>query len=500
MKPGFKLLSTAQQSRSSRPAVATPECVHLSSDRIYGNGNDIALAGSGIIHSSPLAAGASVVDSLVFLLPETPGDYYPIAVLDATRSVNEGLGEEENIIIAETPFITVTSIYGASVAADLDSANAGQSIQLSGSLDYLPGFGDTPGGSLGNKQVLISLRNTTSNRTIELQTRTNADGSFSRSFTPTADQAGDYTISARWAANAAEPAAIEDSFSVRGLAFSGDQISTILDEDVPLTGIIKLSNFGAAPLTDLSLSLSSFPTSWQFSLDNSQWLQQAPGQWSYLGANLPTGSLSIAYSLTVPDATVLSDSFQLLAQAGGGALSSAKNFNIGLIPSHPTLQVSGVDASGRLISSMYRGDTTNLEFRLNNAGSVASGPINVVLPDDAPWLRLNGSSTLAAIAPGGYATINLSLNPAADLPLATYLGKIGFRDEQYASYGIDLPFSFRSTSTATGSATIRAIDDFYYVSPGQPLVRDVQFQLLDRADGKVLVSRQRKLSQRRHQK
>jgi hypothetical protein len=29
MKPGFKLLSTAQQSRSSRPAVATPECVLL---------------------------------------------------------------------------------------------------------------------------------------------------------------------------------------------------------------------------------------------------------------------------------------------------------------------------------------------------------------------------------------------------------------------------------------------------------------------------------------
>ena len=29
MKPGFKLLSTAQQSRSSRPAVATPECVPL---------------------------------------------------------------------------------------------------------------------------------------------------------------------------------------------------------------------------------------------------------------------------------------------------------------------------------------------------------------------------------------------------------------------------------------------------------------------------------------
>jgi len=27
MKPGFKLLSTAQQSRSSRPVVATPECV-----------------------------------------------------------------------------------------------------------------------------------------------------------------------------------------------------------------------------------------------------------------------------------------------------------------------------------------------------------------------------------------------------------------------------------------------------------------------------------------
>ena len=339
-----------------------------------------------------------MVESVAFSLPETPGDYYFIAVLDAPRSINEGLGEEGNIVIAETP-IAVKSIYGASVAADLDSANAGQSIQLSGSLDYLPGFAGTAGGSLGNKQVLISLRNTTSNRTIELQARTNADGSFSRNFTPTADQAGDYTISARWAANAAEPVAIEDSFSVRGLAFSGDQISATLDEDVPLTGIINLSNFGAAALTDLSLSLSSFPTSWQFSLDNSQWLQQAPGQWSYLGANIPTGSLSIAYSLTVPDATVLSDSFQLLAQAGGGALSSAKNFNIGLIPSHPTLQVSGVDASGSLISSMYRGETTNLEFRLNNAGSVASGPINVVLPDGAPWLRLNGSSTLAAIRP-----------------------------------------------------------------------------------------------------
>ncbi|MFN9692343.1 MAG: Calx-beta domain-containing protein [Synechococcaceae cyanobacterium] len=444
----------------------------LSPDPIFADGNDIGLGdfilplGRGVRNTGPLAPGESRSETLNVQLPELPGDYYLIAALDNTTAINEGLGEANNIIISATPVVRIDAVYNATVSSNRDHLTAGESVELSGLLSRV-----TNGAPVANKPVTITLTNTTSNRVITFTGTSGSDGSFRTTFVPTIELAGNYSIAARWSPNLGEDSTPEDSFSVAGLGFveNGFFYSPIAEGNT-LSGNVTLRNYGPSSVTNLSLSSLNLPGTWTFTTTG-------------LPASLASGATAtIPWQLTVPDASVLNSEFQLVAGGTDGSdpLTATKRFGITVDPKHSVLVATPNPLSG----SVLRGSETPLDVLIRNTGSANSGPINVVLP--FPWMRLNTSSTLAPLAPGKDTTIHLTLAPPADLQLGLYSANIGFLDETNPQYSSIVPFSFRTTSSLTGSAHVRLLDDLSLAIAGTPTVANAEIELLDGLTGSIL--------------
>ncbi|MFO0017051.1 MAG: putative Ig domain-containing protein, partial [Synechococcaceae cyanobacterium] len=455
---------------------------YLSPDPVYGNGNDIAIGpdlgsglGKGFAITAPLAAGASISRSVGLQLPDKPGIYYLIVATDADQAIGEGAREANNVFIGDTP-MTISSIYGASVSTAVERLNAGQTLSLSGQLVRL-----ADGSGVAGKVATVVFQNQTTGLRSERSVVSGANGVFSVDFTPSAEQAGSYSIAARYGANPQEDLlsdgtlVAEDSIRVQGLAFlPGSTIRPTLAEGGTFSGSLALRNTGADALSTTSLTISGAPAGWSINLGT-------------LPASLAAGATAtLPYSISAPDAALLFDDFELIATASAAglpALTARQPLAVTILPNRPVLNVAKAERS----AAMLLGQRTLHEVSLTNTGNAASGPINVVLPNGAPWLTLYGASTLAPLAPGASTTIQLALNPPADLSLANYQVPIGFRDETNPSANLVVPFNFRAVSSATGSVAVAVYDDFSN-APGSPTVSTVSVRLYDRISDSLLQS------------
>jgi Ca2+-binding RTX toxin-like protein len=453
---------------------------YLSPDAVYGNGNDLAIGpllapslGRGQAVSGPLSSGASTTTSLNVQLPEYPGSYYLIAVTDADRSLAEGVGEANNVFISAAP-ITVAPIYTASVSTAVTNLNAGQSISLSGQLVHT-----TSSVGVAGKSVTVVFINDTTGQRFERQLTSGADGGFSFSFTPSVEQAGAYRVAARYSQNPAEDLAAggslnaEDSFRVQGLAVSpGTPIVAAIAEGATYSGNLQLRNSGADALTLSDLSVSGAPSGWSITLGT-------------LPASLAAGaSTTVSYQVSAPNASVLFDDFELIATAAASGLeplSARQPLAITILPNRPVLGVAAAQRS----AAMLLGQRTLHEVTISNSGNASTGALNVVLPGGAPWLSLYGSPTLAPLAAGASTSILLALDPPADLALATYQASIGFLDEVHPADSLVVPFSFRATSSQSGSVSVAIYDEFSS-APSYPTVNNVSVRLYDRIDDSLL--------------
>ena len=453
----------------------------LSPDPVYGNGNDLAIgpvlvapaSGRGLAISGPLSSGSTYANTVNVQLPEYPGSYYLIAVTDADRTLAEGASEANNVFISAAP-ISVTPIYTASVSSATTNLNAGQSISLSGQLVL-----GASGVGVAGKPVTVVLVNQTTGQQFERQLTSGTAGSFSLTFTPTVEQAGAYSVAARYSQNPSEDTLAngsfvpEDSFRVQGLAvIPGAPIYASVAEAATFTGNISFRNTGPDPLTTSGLSVSGAPAGWSVNLGS-------------LPTTLAAGATtSVAYSLRAPDATVLFDAFDVVATAaasGQPSLTANQPFAVTILPNRPVL---GVAAAQRSVA-MLLGQRTLHEVTVTNTGNVATGALNVVLPTGAPWLSLYGPATLTPLLPGTSTNILLALDPPPTLSLATYQVQIGFLDESHPADSLVVPFSFRATSSATGSVDVAVYDDFSN-GPGNPTVRNVGVRLFDRLSDTLL--------------
>ncbi len=453
----------------------------LSPDPVYGNGNDLAIgpvlaapaSGRGLAISGPLSSGSTYANTVNVQLPEYPGSYYLIAVTDADRTLAEGASEANNVFISAAP-ISVTPIYTASVSSATTNLNAGQSISLSGQLVL-----GASGVGVAGKPVTVVLVNQTTGQQFERQLTSGTAGSFSLTFTPTVEQAGAYSVAARYSQNPSEDTLAngsfvpEDSFRVQGLAaMSGAPIYASVAEAATFTGNISFRNTGPDPLTTSGLSVSGAPAGWSVNLGS-------------LPTTLAAGATtSVAYSLRAPDATVLFDAFDVVATAaasGQPSLTANQPFAVTILPNRPVLGVAAAQRS----AAMLLGQRTLHEVTVTNTGNVATGALNVVLPTGAPWLSLYGPATLTPLLPGTSTNILLALDPPPTLSLATYQVQIGFLDESHPADSLVVPFSFRATSSATGSVDVAVYDDFSN-GPGNPTVRNVGVRLFDRLSDTLL--------------
>src|SRR6185437_2014478 len=128
-----------------------------------------------------------------------------------------------------------------------------------------------------------------------------------------------------------------------------------------------------------------------------------------------------------------------------------------------------------LNGSMLRGTQAPLAFTLANQGGVATGPLQIVLPN-VPWLSLASSNQLPPLAAGSNTVITLLLNPAADLPLGDYNGTLVV---QSTNAGLSVPYSFSAVSAATGNLLVSAEDEYTYFASGSPRVTNATVVLSD---------------------
>jgi hypothetical protein len=405
--------------------------ISLSMDALPGN--DILLTQADF--SGLLPAVSSIEQSLHVRLPRTAGRYWLIAETDANRAIDEAL-EDNNVTVAANP-IDIEPAYSTTLSITPETVPSGTIIPITGSASLLSG------GAAAYALVNIHVINSGTHRVFSALT--NVNGHFETSFMPLRGEGGLFQFGA--AHPGLETAPVQDEVHVYGLRAEPAAVSLALTENTPESGHISLVNLSDLPVSGLGLSTSGLPLGVQFT----------PG---LSATNIaPSGSVSIDYSLSAP-AFPGQKTFTLTVTSAEGAVLTVP-FTISVTANQPVL----VAEPGELIAGMLRGQQQFINFAIRNAGSSTTGPINVLLPTGAPWMRLVTPQPLPALGPGESVPVTLQLLPPYDLPLEEYSGHLLAFD---GTSGLYIPFRLRALSDQSGNLVVHTEDEYTYYAQGNP--------------------------------
>ncbi|TRU88111.1 MAG: hypothetical protein EWV76_09640 [Microcystis novacekii Mn_MB_F_20050700_S1] len=440
--------------------------IYLSTDNKL-DANDTLLGEFGLgstENPANLLPGTSYNRTVTYFAPRNPGQYYLIGVTDNGNTVNEGvtIGESNNTTI--TP-VTVTPAYRGTVYTDTETALAGSSVTLRG--QALSNSDNSP---VAYEFVKVRVENKGNIR--EFDAFTDGNGNFVRQFTPLTGEAGTYNINAYFPGFASEDSTPEDSFTLLGMRFEQNdqfltQVSQRITEGTTFNGSVKLQNLSNIGLSGLTANVNGVPSDWTVNV--------TPEKTS-LGGN---EEITVNYSINVPD-----DKW------------SYYNFSVGLTTTEgvtATLPVR-VDVARllpRLVAdtrslqaSMLRGGQTLVEFTVSNQGEVASGQLNIFLPE-ASWLKSASPVTLPSLNPGQSTKVSLLLQPSATQELTVYNGNVVISGDEAS---LSLPFNFRAISEAKGNLNISVVDELFFFAEGSPRLENATITLLDPFTGTVISS------------
>ena len=409
------------------------------------------------LRAGNLAVGEQYERTAAVLLPSTPGDYYLIVAADAFDAVHEGSELNNTAVSGDT--MSIAPAYRATVQTDVNAALSGTRIPMHGTAFKSDTHEPAP-------NALVSVRVTVKGTRRVINARSDASGNFDAVFDPLPGEAGHYTICADHPGVATDT--VQDQFDLLGMRFTASVPSYSMTPGQSVTGEITLQNLSEVPLNGFSAVLLP---------DVSAFVSL-----SIELTNKLAGSTSEKMGFTLKAAEVDSavrGSFTLRVTSNEGAAADLA-FNVSIAPLTPQL----VATPSALSSGMNRGHQTFVEFDVVNKGGVASGEIEVRLPD-VKWLALASPSVIASLAPGESNRVVLVLNPPADLPLARYDGNL-LLSARHASTSI--PFYFRAISEAVGDLSVEVLDDFTYYAEGAPKVADALVTLTDAISGDVVAS------------
>src|SRR5208337_3317236 len=189
-----------------------------------------------------------------------------------------------------------------------------------------------------------------------------------------------------------------------------------------------------------------------------------------------SGTLTLTYTITAADASVLNAQVQLnLATAEG--VDIAVPLDVTVIPLLP--QLSGPSA---LQAGMVQGEQSTWEFQITNNGGLATGPIQLLLPA-ASFLSAANGTTLPSLDPGATEEVDLLLAPAADLPVGPYTGTIVL---QATGTSLTIPFTFTNVSSATADLQVTVQDENSFYGAGNPNLQGATVTLSDPFTGDTI--------------
>ncbi|MCI0538539.1 MAG: Ig-like domain-containing protein, partial [Verrucomicrobiales bacterium] len=386
-------------------------------------------------------------------LPLETGNYWVVVTTDVEETVSE-TDEENNTIVAGAP-IQVIAPYSASVQAGFDVALANTQVPLAGSARK-PNNQPAP-----HSLVNIHIRVRGTERVISALT--DANGQFSTTFQPLPGEAGSYQIGAVHPGINTAP--VQDEFTLLGMRVSPSPLNVTVKEGESIVAEATIENSSDVPLHGLSISVVDAPA-------NIEAIVSQPP------ATLPgSGSVKFMFTATAHDASILRGAAKLSVTSTEGAVVE---LTVNLVI-EPLRAVLVADPSS-LLSGMKRGGQASIRFKISNVGGLATGSLNLLLPN-VPWLSAPDGAALPSLAPGQSHDISLLLTPAADLPLGAYKGSLAING---SGFGIQIPFEFRCLSDATGDLKIVATDEYSYYADGFPKLANAQVRIKNLITGAEL--------------
>lgn len=416
--------------------------VFLSSDPTLSG--DDRLLGE-LTFTGSLSVGQEAGESWTFTLPGMPGDYWLIVVADALNQLPETT-EDNNLSVSRNP-IHVGPAYTATVATEVGTAPAGTAIPLYGSATL------AAGGPAALVPVNIHIHVLGTERV--LQATTAADGTFGATFQPLPGEAGHYQVEATHPAVTA--AGVQDEFTLVGMSISPSSMSERLvlssTDDYQLT----LQNLSEVPLTGITAALEDVPANIDFRLE-------VPS------ALAGSSNAIVRFTVRAADDSVATGVIRITLSSAEGAQTKVL-FAFRVV--HPRTELT--TTPGYLQASMRRGQRSFVRFELINVGAVASGDLDILLPNTS-WLSLVSAQRIPSLAPGQKADVELSLSPPPDMALGVSTGNLVISGDGGAT---SVPFQFNTVSDLTGALLVSVADDFTYTTPGSPKVTNAVVTLTD---------------------
>ncbi len=434
------------ENRGLRDATApVTQRVFLSTDNLAGSDTLVAQA----VFDGPLPVGQSISQTVNIRLPEAPGTFHIVVQADATNAQAEAL-ENNNTLVSATA-VTTSPAYAATVSTDVTTALAGTPVALRGFATR----GD--GGRAPNEHVTVHVRVRGTERQLEVVT--DANGDFAATFQPLPNEAGRFQIAAAYP-GLPMPAA-QDEFSLLGLDLVSPGFVTVT-EGSAYNGTTRIRNLSDVPLTGLVLEVTDFDPS--LNVVASLETNRLAGE----------GEIVVNFVITPVNRSVVQSGVRLRVTSAEGAVD-VQVFTVRQEFLRPAL----VTTPGRLGSSMLRGRQTVVNFEVANNGGLATGPIDVLLPN-LTWLSVSTPARIEPLAPGDRTTVSLLLTPPADLALGDYPGNLVLSGGNTA---LTVPFEFRAISDSRGSLVLAAEDEYTYFAAGGPRVTNALVVLTDALSG-----------------
>ncbi len=398
-------------------------------------GNDILAAepSSGRV----LAPGEALTRARLVTAPNEIGTFWIRIETDIHNQVLE-LDTSDNRHISRNPFHTVTP-YDITVNAAWADADGTRGVRISG--EARRHLTQTPA---AEGPLVIHITHDNWTRTVSVQT--DAAGHFETLFTPSPEETGRFLISAAYPGDPSPTATT--TFDLGGAVWHH------LDQVVAVAGtstrtLLSLENPGNVPITQLALSADT-PPGISIAFD------------VFGETNLPAAtSLPVALVLHATEVPA-NPEWVTLHVSGDSGLVQSHSLAVPARGDHPALKCP----IPRIEAAYTPGRQRLVRVPLTYNGVTASGPIER-LSTGLSWFNWVHDNTLPSMAPGSSRTLNLLLNPPADLSPGPWSGWLTLKT---ADQLLTIPYSFFEAGNTTATLGFTLVDELHYFSPQQPTV------------------------------
>jgi hypothetical protein len=316
-----------------------------------------------------------------------------------------------------------------------------------------------------------------------LETRSDASGNFSVSYTPNVTERGRVIVGACYPGT--DTKAKQEEFDVLSfgyLAGGNSYIRWDVTTDTPGHFSLTLSNPNSTTLTGIQASLA-LPDP-QLNLPVPE-LDGILSEFPDLPDSLAGGESAVVnYSITALLATPGRDYQRPIlrfSSAEGAVLNIPVYFFA--IPQFARLSVEPASID----TTMQIGVSRMIDLSISNSGAIETGPISITTPN-LSWLSIASGNSMPSIPAGESATLTLQLRGDDSTVLGMPLKGAIAINAANAQDGVRLPFLAMAVSDDKGSLRISAVDESTYYEEDEPRLKHATVTVKNPYTGAILGS------------